>query len=176
MPVRFIYDSVSNIDTVVVFGVTFDSSFISLNTDNSVNQSDYVTLYEYRSSTIPGDSNFNRTDTVYSLTGGSYKISGTTLTITRVDTAHGYRTEITTFAIGAGTPTTLTGSVPYTVDNSYGQTVTGTVTLIYKKTGASAYSVLRNPSLSAAAREALKRARMRLGTPLAGFTRSPGSP
>jgi hypothetical protein len=173
LPVRFIYDSVAGGDTIVVFGVSFDSSLISLNSGNTVNESDFLSLYELRSSTIPGDSNFNRTDTVTALTSGTYAISGTTLTITRVDTANGNSTEITSFTIGAGTPTTLTGGVPFSVDNSYGETVTGTVALIYNLTGPPQASVLRKRTLSAAGHQSMmNRLRVRLGTPLAGFTRS----
>jgi hypothetical protein len=137
-PVQLFYDSVSGGDTTTVFAATIDSSFIQLNANGTATEWDYLAAYESRVSTIPGDSNFNRTVSVFDSTTGTYTVSGTVLTLTREDSAG---TFVTQFTVSTGT---LTGEVPFTVYNSYGFPVSGTVTLVYKKTGTTRTAVVRS--------------------------------
>jgi hypothetical protein len=144
-PVELFYDSVSGGDTTTVFAATIDSSFISLNTNSTAIEWDYLSAYEVRESTLPGDSSFSRTVTVFDSTTGTYTIAGSVLTLTRVDSLG---TFVTQFTIGTGS---LTGEVPYTVYNSYGFPVSGTVQLIYDRTGSSVSNVVKPHVLRAAA-------------------------
>ncbi len=147
-PVQLFYDSASgngtNGDTTTVFAGTLDSSFISLNTNGTAKEFDYLQVYEVRESSIPGDSNFSRTISIADSTSGTYTLTGKTVTVTRGDSTG---TFVTTFALSG---TTLTGQVPYSVDSPYGFPVEGTVTLVYDRTGSSLSSIVKKPPAAAA--------------------------
>lgn len=171
-PVLLFYDSVSGPDTTAIFVATIDSSLINLNTDFSAVEWDYLTIREARSSSVPGDSNFDRTIQVIDSTGGTYSVTGGLLTLSRIDTTG---TRSVSFTIGIHT---LSGEVSYSVYNSYGFPVSGTVALVYDLTGAPEHSVVRKPSASSAVRHLpMGLIRARLGTPVnaksALRTRSP---
>jgi hypothetical protein len=157
-PVVLFYDSVSGPDTTAIFVGTIDSSLIDLNTDLSAVEWDYLTIREARSSTVPGDSNFDRTLEIIDSTGGTYSVSGTTLTLTRIDTSS---TRVVSYTIGIHT---LSGEVSYSVYNSYGFPVSGTVALVYDLTGSPAHSVVRKRTVSNAVRRPIGLTRARFGT------------
>jgi len=119
---------------------------------------DYLSAYEVRESTLPGDSSFSRTVTIFDSTAGTYTVSGTTLTLTRVDTLGTY---VTTFTLGTGT---LTGEVPYAVYNSYGFPVQGTVSLVYDRTGSPRTEVSKPHTVVAAAARRGTRIRAQFGS------------
>jgi hypothetical protein len=156
-PVLMFYDSSTGTDTTAVFAGTLDSSFISLNTDGSATEWDYLSAYELRESSRPGDSSFSRTVSVFDSTAGTYTVSGSVLTLTREDTMG---TFVTMFTIKTGT---LTGEVPYTIDNSYGFPISGTVSLVYNRTGSPRSGVQGKHPVNAAAAEPRSRIRLAFG-------------
>ena len=118
----------------------------------------HLAVYEVRESSIPGDSNFSRTLSIADSTTGTYTIPGSTLTLTRSSSSG---TLLTTFTVSAGT---LTGQVPYTVDNPYGFPVEGTVNLVYDRTGAPRTEVARPHAVVAGAARPGIRIRAQLGS------------
>lgn len=170
-PVLMFYDSSTGTDTTAVFSGTLDSSFISLNTNGSATEWDYLTAYELRESSRPGDSSFSRTVTVFDSTAGTYTVSGSVVTLTREDTLG---TFVTMFTIKAGT---LTGQVPFTVYNSYGFPVSGTVALVYNRTGSPISGVQGKHPVNAAAVEPRSRIRVAFGRQgIGGSALRTGSP
>lgn len=128
-PAQIFYDSTTGAaDTV--FAATFDSSFISLNSDSSAREIDYLTMRDIRTD---GDSNVNRTVSFGDTTGGTYHVSGTAVTLTRNDTVGGVHQVVTQFTDANNR---LTGLITFTLFNTAGAfVVTDTATVVYQFTG-----------------------------------------
>jgi hypothetical protein len=129
VPTRIFYDSTTGaVDTV--FAASFDSSFISLNTDSSAREIDYLTIRDIRP---PGDSNVNRTERFGDTVGGTYHVSGTSITLTLNDTIGGPHQVVTQFT---ETPNTITAVLTYSLYNTSGNLeTTDTTTVVYDLTG-----------------------------------------
>jgi hypothetical protein len=129
VPTRIFYDSTTGaVDTV--FAASFDSSFISLNTDSSAREIDYLTIRDIRP---PGDSNVNRTERFGDTVGGTYHVSGTSITLTLNDTIGGPHQVVTQFT---ATPHTITALLTYSLYNTSGNLeTTDTTTVVYDLTG-----------------------------------------
>lgn len=127
-PLIIFYDSTVGVHDSL-FSASFDSSFISLNSDSSVRQLDYLTVRDIRT-----DSSVNRTVRFGDTTAGTWSASGTTITVTRVDTVGGFHHVITQYAAANSA---VTGLITYSLFNTGGGFVkTDTATVVYDLTGA----------------------------------------
>ncbi len=129
VPALIFYDSTQGVDDTV-FAASFDSSFISLNSDNSAREIDFLTFRDIR---IDGDSDVDRTVSFGDTTGGTWSVSGQTVVLARTDTVGGAHQVITDFAASG---TTLTGLITYSLFNTAGTlVVTDTSTVVYDLVG-----------------------------------------
>jgi hypothetical protein len=125
LPALIFYDSATSVDDTV-FAVTYDSSSISLNTDTTAVEIDFLTIRDIRES---ADSDVNRTETFGDTTFGSYGMSGSNVTLSLTDTVGGAHTVTTVFAAANNA---LTGLITYSLYNTAGQFVaTDTSTAVY---------------------------------------------
>jgi hypothetical protein len=140
-------------DTTRVFVAVIDSSIISLNSDSSAQQFDYVSIRDTRTAS---DSSFNRSISFGDTLAGVYSVSGTTVTVSIIDTVGGTHSVVTTYA---ATGTTLTGTVSYEIFNTDGAiAAVGQSTYKYGFTGPPLVRVVRPKSPAS-----LSRAVARLG-------------
>lgn len=160
LPFQLAYDSVTSTDSMRVFQAWIDSSFISLNSDSSAEEMDYLEIRDVRTAT---DSSFNREISFGDTLTGSYAVSSTTITVQLTDTISGEVNVVYSIA-GSGT---FSGSVPYDLFNTDNQlAASGTATYTYAYHG---------PPLGGAAPRHVKIGHtQKVGVP---FQRSPvGSP
>lgn len=127
VPAQLFYDSTTGAaDTI--FAATFDSSFISLNSDSSAREIDYLTFRDIRS-----DSAVHRIEIFGDTTGGFYRVSGTSVTLTLNDTVGGPHQVITQYT---GTNNQITALLTYSLYNTGGGFVTtDTATVVYALSG-----------------------------------------
>jgi hypothetical protein len=129
VPALLFYDSTLGTNDTV-FSASFDSSFISLNTDNSAREVDFLTVRDIRTD---GDSDVNRTVSFGDTTGGIWSVSGQTVTLTRTDTVGGAHQVVTQFTASSNL---LTGVITFSLFNTAGNFVaTDTATVVYAFTG-----------------------------------------
>jgi hypothetical protein len=129
VPALIFYDSTTGVDDTV-FAVTYDSSSISLNTDTSAMEIDFLTIRDIR---VGADSAVNRMESFGDTTFGSYSVSGQNVTLTLTDTVGGAHTVTTVYAAANNA---LTGKLTYSLYNTAGQFVaTDTSTAVYALTG-----------------------------------------
>lgn len=129
VPAQIFYDSTLGAEDTV-FAATFDSSFISLNTDSSAREIDYLTFRDIRTD---GDSNVHRIEIFGDTTGGSYHVSGTSITLTLNDTIGGPHQVVTQFTESNNAITAL---LTYSLYNTSGTfVITDTATVVYDLTG-----------------------------------------
>jgi hypothetical protein len=125
VPALIFYDSATSVDDTV-FAVTYDSSSISLNTDTTVVEIDFLTIRDIRES---ADSDVNRMESFGDTTFGSYGVSGANVTLSMTDTVGGAHTVTTVYASASNA---LTGLITYSLYNTAGQFVaTDTSTAVY---------------------------------------------
>ncbi len=129
VPALIFYDSASSVDDTI-FAVTYDSSSISLNTDTTAVEIDFLTIRDIRQS---ADSDVNRMESFGDTTFGSYSVSGANVTLSLTDTVGGAHTVITDYAFASNA---LTGLITYSLYNTAGQFVaTDTSTAVYALIG-----------------------------------------
>lgn len=129
VPALIFYDSTKGVDDTV-FAATYDSSSISLNTDTSAVEIDFLTVRDIR---VGADSAVNRMESFGDTTFGSYSVSGQTVTLSLTDTVGGAHTVTTVYAAANNA---LTGKITYSFYNTAGQFVTtDTSTAVYALTG-----------------------------------------
>jgi hypothetical protein len=125
VPAAIFYDSATSVDDTV-FAVTYDSSSISLNTDTTAVEIDFLTIRDIRQS---ADSDVNRMETFGDTTFGFYSTSGANVTLSMTDTVGGAHTVTTVYAAANNA---LTGLITYSLYNTAGQFVaTDTSTAVY---------------------------------------------
>jgi hypothetical protein len=125
VPALIFYDSATSVDDTV-FAATYDSSSISLNSDTTAVEIDFLTIRDIRES---ADSDVNRLETFGDTTFGSYNVSGSNVTLSLTDTVGGAHTVTTVFAFANNA---LTGLLTYSLYNTAGQFVaTDTSTAVY---------------------------------------------
>lgn len=129
VPTQIFYDSTLGASDTV-FAASFDSSFISLNTDSSAREIDYLTFRDIRTD---ADSDVHRIERFGDTTTGSYHVSGTSITLTLNDTIGGPHQVITQFTESNNTITAL---LTYSLYNTSGTfVITDTTTVVYDLTG-----------------------------------------
>ncbi|MFI5249945.1 MAG: hypothetical protein ACHQTF_08240 [Gemmatimonadales bacterium] len=129
VPALIFYDSASSVDDTI-FAVTYDSSSISLNTDTTAVEIDFLTIRDIRQS---ADSDVNRMESFGDTTFGTYNVSGANVTLSLTDTVGGAHTVITDYAFASNA---LTGLITYSLYNTAGQFVaTDTSTAVYALIG-----------------------------------------
>lgn len=129
VPALIFYDSASSVDDTI-FAVTYDSSSISLNTDTTAVEIDFLTIRDIRQS---ADSDVNRMESFGDTTFGVYGVSGANVTLSLTDTVGGAHTVITDYAFASNA---LTGLITYSLYNTAGQFVaTDTSTAVYALIG-----------------------------------------
>ena len=129
VPALIFYDSASSVDDTI-FAVSYDSSSISLNTDTTAVEIDFLTIRDIRQS---ADSDVNRMESFGDTTFGSYGVSGANVTLSLTDTVGGAHTVITDYAFASNA---LTGLITYSLYNTAGQFVaTDTSTAVYALIG-----------------------------------------
>jgi hypothetical protein len=132
VPAVIFYDSTLGVDDTV-FAVSFDSSFISLNTDTSASEIDFLTIRDIRTD---ADSDVNRTESFVDTTLGNYSASGQNVTLTLIDTVGGAHTVTTNYAVSITTSQMLTGKITYSLYNTAGLfEATDTSTAVYALSG-----------------------------------------
>ncbi|GEM_PF-3043851 len=135
LPFVLAHDSASGIgpkgDTIRVFKASFDSSFISLNSDTTAREIDYLTISDDRTAS---DSSFQRDNIAFGdTTAGSYTVRDTTVQLTRTDTVGGAHSVVMTYSGSGGR---LQGTVAYSLFNTDDQLVTsGSAVFVYQRTG-----------------------------------------
>jgi hypothetical protein len=129
VPALIFYDSASSVDDTV-FAVTYDSSSISLNTDTTAVEIDFLTIRDIRQS---ADSDVNRMESFGDTTFGSYSVSTANVTLELTDTVGGAHAVTTDYAFKSNA---LTGIITYSLYNTAGQFVaTDTSTAVYALIG-----------------------------------------
>lgn len=129
VPALIFYDSASSVDDTI-FAVTYDSSTISLNTDTTAVEIDFLTIRDIRQS---ADSDVNRMESFGDTTFGSYSVSSATVTLALTDTVGGAHTVTTNYTFASNA---LTGLITYSLYNTAGQFVaTDTSTAVYALIG-----------------------------------------
>jgi hypothetical protein len=149
VPALIFYDSASSVDDTI-FAVTYDSSSISLNSDTTAVEIDFLTIRDIRQS---ADSNVNRMESFGDTTFGSYAVSSGTVTLTLTDTVGGAHTVTTNYDFASNA---LTGVITYSLYNTAGQFVaTDTSTAVYAligpATNATRHTLASRASAAAAA-------------------------
>jgi hypothetical protein len=129
VPALIFYDSASSVDDTI-FAVTYDSSSISLNSDTTAVEIDFLTIRDIRQS---ADSDVNRMESFGDTTFGSYGVSSSTVTLALTDTVGGAHTVTTNYTFASNA---LTGLITYSLYNTAGQFVaTDTSTAVYDLIG-----------------------------------------
>lgn len=137
VPAVIFYDSSTGVDDTV-FAVSFDSSSLSLNTDTSATEVDFLTIRDIR---IDADSDVNRTESFADTTLGNYSVNNQTVTLSLTDTVGGSHTVTTVYAVANNA---LTGKITYSLYNTAGLfVVTDTSTAMYALTGPPDHDVVR---------------------------------
>jgi len=140
VPALIFYDSTTGVDDTV-FAATFDSSWISLNTDTSAREIDFLTIRDIRTD---ADSDVNRTVSFADTTFGDYSVSGETVTLSLNDTVGGVHTVTTQYTASFTTFNILTGKITYSLYNTAGNFVaTDTSTAVYVLSGLPDHEVSR---------------------------------
>jgi hypothetical protein len=135
LPHQLFYDSASGTgssgDTTRVFQAIMDSSVLSLNTDSTAVEYDYVTIRDDRTA----DTSFQTGPIeIGDTTAGTWSVSGSTVIVTRTDTVGGTHSVVTDFTSTSGA---LTGVELYVLYYTTGGIATsGQATFTYSYSGA----------------------------------------
>lgn len=137
VPAVIFYDSSTGVDDTVL-AVSFDSSSLSLNTDTSAMEVDFLTIRDIR---VDVDSDVNRKESFADTTSGNYHVNSQTVTLSRIDTVGGSHTVTTVYAAANNA---LTGKITYSLYNTAGLFVaTDTSTAVYALAGSPDHDVVR---------------------------------
>jgi hypothetical protein len=142
LPDTLVYDSTTGIgsigDTERVFAATVLSSLLYLNSDNSAEE---ITTTVIRDVRVATDSSFNRTDTTADTSAGTFAVSGSTVTVSLIDTVGGTHTVITSYTLSGSA---LTGLVPFQLYNSeHVVAAVGSANFAYTRTGGPLHQLQR---------------------------------
>ncbi len=135
-PVRLASDSVSTTDSVSVFRAWVDSSLISLNTDTTATEIDYVAIHEQRTGAAIA-SPFTDSVVFADTSSGTYIYNAGTGTVA-VSLTNVSNNQLTTAATYDFANNALTGKLTYAAYNVFGQLVVrDTATFVYTERGSS---------------------------------------